>query len=102
MQMYAVTAHTLLVTFASVTLNILHSEAEMKARSYKYTDYKRCVLSVLTLEHGGSVLVPCYPSGVTYNLFKYLSMLCVVSADAEAWRECAGTVLPVWCDVRSV
>ena len=48
------------------------------------------------------MLVPCYPSGVMYNLFKCLSMLCVVSADAEAWRECAGTVLPVRCDVRSV
>ena len=61
-----------------------------------------CVSSVLTLKHGGSVLVPCYPSGVTYDLFKCLSMLCVVSADAEAWRECAGTMLPVRCDVWSV
>ena len=45
------------------------------------------------------MLLLCYPSGVTYDLFECLSMLCVVSADAEAWRECAGTMLPVRCDV---
>ncbi|KAK7111966.1 hypothetical protein V1264_011503 [Littorina saxatilis] len=33
-----------------------------------------CQNSVLTLKHGGSVLVPCYPSGVTYDLFECLSM----------------------------
>ena len=33
-----------------------------------------CNVLVLTLKHGGSVLVPCYPSGVTYDLFECLSM----------------------------
>ena len=45
------------------------------------------------------MLVLCYPSGVMYYLFECLSMLFVVSADVEAWRERAGTLLPVWCDV---
>ena len=27
----------------------------------------------MTLRNGGNVLVPCYPSGVTYDLFECLS-----------------------------
>jgi len=27
----------------------------------------------MTLKNGGNVLVPCYPSGVTYDLFECLS-----------------------------
>ena len=30
--------------------------------------------SVLTLKHGGNVLVPCYPSGTIYDLFEILSV----------------------------
>ncbi|KAK7507295.1 hypothetical protein BaRGS_00001230 [Batillaria attramentaria] len=32
-----------------------------------------CVNAAVTLKHGGNVLVPCYPSGVTYDLFECLS-----------------------------
>ncbi|XP_025103856.1 integrator complex subunit 9-like isoform X2 [Pomacea canaliculata] len=32
-----------------------------------------CVNAAVTVKHGGSVLVPCYPSGVTYDLFECLS-----------------------------
>lgn len=29
--------------------------------------------SAVTIKNGGNVLVPCYPSGVTYDLFECLS-----------------------------
>lgn len=32
-----------------------------------------CVNTAITLRNGGSVLVPCFPSGVTYDLFECLS-----------------------------
>ncbi|CAG0893257.1 unnamed protein product [Darwinula stevensoni] len=32
-----------------------------------------CMTVALTVKNGGSVLVPCYPSGVTYDLFECLS-----------------------------
>jgi len=32
-----------------------------------------CINSAVTLRNGGNVLVPCYPSGVTYDLFECLS-----------------------------
>ncbi|KAK2180539.1 hypothetical protein NP493_439g04033 [Ridgeia piscesae] len=32
-----------------------------------------CVNAAMTLKNGGNVLVPCYPSGVTYDLFECLS-----------------------------
>ncbi|KAK6166595.1 hypothetical protein SNE40_023250 [Patella caerulea] len=32
-----------------------------------------CVNTAVTLKNGGNVLVPCYPSGVTYDLFECLS-----------------------------
>lgn len=30
-------------------------------------------LTAMTLKNGGSVLIPCYPSGVVYDLFECLS-----------------------------
>ncbi|XP_048237856.1 integrator complex subunit 9-like isoform X1 [Haliotis rufescens] len=32
-----------------------------------------CVNAAVTIKNGGNVLVPCYPSGVTYDLFECLS-----------------------------
>ncbi|VDI17077.1 integrator complex subunit 9 [Mytilus galloprovincialis] len=32
-----------------------------------------CVNAAVTLKNGGNVLVPCYPSGITYDLFECLS-----------------------------
>jgi len=32
-----------------------------------------CVLLAVTLRAGGCVLIPCYPSGVVYDLFECLS-----------------------------
>lgn len=32
-----------------------------------------CMKSAMTLKNGGNVLVPCYPTGVTYDLFECLS-----------------------------
>ena len=32
-----------------------------------------CVNTAMTLKNGGNVLVPCYPSGVTFDLFECLS-----------------------------
>ncbi|ESP04266.1 hypothetical protein LOTGIDRAFT_224004 [Lottia gigantea] len=33
-----------------------------------------CVNTAVTLKNGGNVLVPCYPSGITYDLFELLSI----------------------------
>lgn len=32
-----------------------------------------CVNAAVTIKNGGNVLVPCYPSGITYDLFECLS-----------------------------
>lgn len=35
--------------------------------------YEKFYFSAVTLKNGGNVLVPCYPSGITYDLFECLS-----------------------------